>query len=264
MGRMRHAIYQMDIVPGNPEANRTKVKTWIEQTVSKNDIDIIVLPEMWTTGYTLADLNEVADEGEEPTCSFLQQLARENQVHIVGGSIANKRNGKIYNTAIVVNRNGEKVYTYDKIHLVPMLDEPTYLNGGEEKVRTFELDGIKMGLIICYDLRFPELTRSLAVSGAEVIYIVAEWPSARKDHWKNLQLARAIENQCFIISANRVGIFNNVEFCGLSLVINPWGDIRTLGSENHEETIVDNIDLQKVREARKNVPIFESRVPELY
>ncbi|MCT1576761.1 carbon-nitrogen family hydrolase [Oceanobacillus kimchii] len=261
---MRYAIYQMDIVPGNPEANRLKVKTWIEKTVSMNDIDIIVLPEMWTTGYTLAELNEVADEEEEPTCSFLQQLARDNQVHIIGGSIANKRNGKINNTAIVVNSNGEKVYKYDKIHLVPMLDEPTYLDGGEEKVCTFELDGVKMGLIICYDLRFPELTRSLAVSGAEVIYIVAEWPSARKDHWKALQLARAIENQCYIISANRVGIYNNVEFCGLSSVINPWGEIQTLGSDHHEETIIDSIDLQKVSEARKNVPIFESRVPKLY
>ncbi|MFS0750168.1 carbon-nitrogen family hydrolase [Oceanobacillus sp. 1P07AA] len=261
---MRHAIYQMDIVPGNAEANRTKVKTWLERTVSMNDIDIIVLPEMWTTGYTLAELSEIADEEEEPTCTFLQQLALENQVHIIGGSIANKRNGKIYNTAIVVNCNGEKVYKYDKIHLVPMLDEPTYLDGGEEKVRTFELDGIKMGVIICYDLRFPELTRALAVSGAEVIYLVAEWPSARKEHWKALQLARAIENQCYIISANRVGIYDNVEFCGLSSVINPWGETQTLGSEHNEETIVDSIDRKKVSEARKNVPIFESRVPKLY
>src|SRR5699024_6589962 len=119
-------------------------------------------------------------------------------VIIVGGSYANKKNGKVYNTSTVIDRTGKTVYEYDKMHLVPMLNEPAYLEGGKEKARVFEVEGVKMGLIICYDLRFPELARSLALEGAEVLYVTAEWPTVRKDHWKNLLIARAIENQMFV------------------------------------------------------------------
>lgn len=261
---MKHAIYQMDIVPGDPEANRANVKEWINETVSKQEVDVVVLPEMWTTGYTLAELPELADQDTEPSLSFLQDLAKQYQIHIIGGSVANKRDGVVYNTAIVVNRDGEKVHVYDKIHLVPMLDEPKYLGGGMEKARIFELDGVKMGVIICYDLRFPEVARMLAVEGAEIIYVVAQWPSARKEHWKALQLARAIENQCYIVSCNRIGTYNNVNFCGLSSVIDPWGEVNYIASQDNQETIIEEIHLHKVSESRKKVPVFESRVPKLY
>src|SRR5699024_9202382 len=112
----------------------------------------------------------------EPTTSFLQDLAKKYRVHIIGGSVANQKDGKFYNTALVVNREGTLITTYDKIHLVPMLDEPDYLTGGALTARVFEIDGVKMGLITCYDLRFPELARQLALEGAQVLHIVAEWP----------------------------------------------------------------------------------------
>lgn len=261
---MKHAIYQMDIVPGNPEKNRQRVKTWAEKTVESTNPDILVLPEMWTTAYTLPELESLADVDGEPTTPFLQELAKELNVHIVGGSFANQKNGEIYNSSVVVDRNGEIVHRYDKIHLVPMLDEPKYLAGGKEKVTVFELDGVKMGLIICYDLRFPELARSLALQGAQILYVVAEWPTPRLEHWKALQTARAIENQFFVVSCNRVGSYNGEDFPGTSMVIDPWGKPLEIAGETEEETIVSTVSLDIVPKVRKDVPIFSSRVPELY
>src|SRR5699024_5346847 len=160
---MKHAIYQMEIVSGKPAENRNKVEKWVQQVVKDEAVDVILLPEMWTTGYTLDQLEDIADENGEPTTTFLQQLAHKYNVIIVGGSYANKKNGKVYNTSTVIDRTGKTVYEYDKMHLVPMLNEPAYLEGGKEKARVFEVEGVKMGLIICYDLRFPELARSLAL-----------------------------------------------------------------------------------------------------
>src|SRR5699024_10031580 len=146
-------------------------------------------------------------QDSEPTKSFLSNLAKSYHINIIGGSIGNQKQGNFYNTSLVFNRQGELVYYYDKIHLVPMLDEPQYLTGGEKKAAMFELDQIKMGLITCYDLRFPEISRMLALQDIQVLHIVAEWPAARRDHWKTLQAARAIENQFFVVSSNAVGTY---------------------------------------------------------
>ncbi|MFJ7934190.1 carbon-nitrogen family hydrolase [Sporosarcina sp. NPDC096371] len=261
---MKYAIYQMDIIAGKPSENRGKVKEWVEKTMESISPDILVLPEMWTTGYNLAVLEEVAEENGQDTVPFLAELAKRFNVNIIGGSVANKKNDRIYNSSFVVNRLGELIYEYDKIHLVPMLDEHLYLEGGKKKVRVFELDGVKMGVIICYDLRFPELSRELALQGAEVLHVVAEWPTARKEHWHALQKARAIENQMFVVSCNSVGEYNNVEYAGMSMIIDPWGSELSVGKEQREETIVNDVSLDLVAKIRKDVPVFSSRVPELY
>nr|WP_028400592.1 carbon-nitrogen family hydrolase [Ectobacillus panaciterrae] len=261
---MNYAIFQMNIVAGKPAENRKKVKNWVEKTMMTSSPDILVLPEMWTTGYTLPALDELAEEEGRDTVPFLTELADRFSVNIIGGSVANKKNGRIFNSSFVVNRKGEVIYEYDKIHLVPMLDEHLYLEGGKEKVSVFELDGIKMGLIICYDLRFPELSRKLALKGAEVLHVVAEWPTARREHWCTLQKARAIENQMFVVSCNRVGCYDNVEFAGMSMIIDPWGNELSIGSVQSEETLVNDILLELAAKVRKDVPVFSSRVPELY
>ncbi len=261
---MDYSIYQMDIIPGDPEKNRSKVREWITKEVAANHPDTIVLPEMWTTAYTLDALDLYADINGEPTKSFLQELSKGLNVNIIGGSVANKVDGKFYNSSYVFDRKGNLVYEYNKVHLVPMLNEPKYLTGGQHVPEVFELEGIKMGLIICYDLRFPEIIRTLALEGAQVLHVVAEWPSARTGHWRNLLLARAIENQMYVISSNRVGEYEGVEFCGTSMVIDPWGDVLKEGSEGDEETLLVGLELDKVLQVRNDVPIFKSRVPHLY
>ncbi|MCL7747745.1 carbon-nitrogen family hydrolase [Halalkalibacter alkaliphilus] len=261
---MKIASYQMDIVPGNPSENRKKIKMWAEQICKEQQPDILVLPEMWTTAYTLPTLEVTIKPDKDVTELFLEDLASKLNVNIVAGSIAVEEDDGIYNRSYILNRNGQIIYTYDKIHLVPMLDEHLYLIGGRSSVQVFELEGRKMGIIICYDLRFPELVRSLALQGAEVVFVVAEWPMARANHWEVLQQARAIENQLFVVSCNRVGTYDEVEFAGNSMVINPWGDIVHKASSTREETISVSLKLDEVSRIRKDVPVFSSRVPKLY
>ncbi|SES12709.1 Carbon-nitrogen hydrolase [Gracilibacillus ureilyticus] len=261
---MKHAIYQMDVIVGKPEQNREKVANWMEGLANVDEIDTIVLPEMWNAGYALDQLEALADDHGKQTIEFLSELAKKYDVNIIGGSVANRVNHEIYNSSFIVNQFGELVYKYDKIHLVPMLDEPRYLTGGKQKDKVFELNGTKMGVIICYDLRFPEIIRSLILQGAEVIYIVAQWPSSRKDHWKILQQARAIENQCYIISANSCGRCYNTQFAGESLIVEPSGEIVAKGVTEKEATIFAEIDLDIVKNTRNQIPIFTSRVPHLY
>ncbi|MEC2073360.1 carbon-nitrogen family hydrolase [Alkalihalophilus marmarensis] len=261
---MKIAVYQMDIIPGKPEHNRKKVANWVESVCKEDQPDTVVLPEMWTTAYTLDDLEDLAEDTSETTIHLLKELAVRFQINIVGGSFATKEDGKIYNRAVVINRAGELIYQYDKMHLVPMLNEHLYLEGGKSSAGIFELDGQKMGLIICYDLRFPELMRGLALQGAQAVFVLAEWPEARSNHWKVLQQARAIENQMYIISSNRVGEYDGVEFCGHSMIVDPWGDFIHIASQNKEETIVASLTIEKVKEVRENVPVFKSRTPQYY
>ncbi|WP_332691582.1 carbon-nitrogen family hydrolase [Halalkalibacter lacteus] len=262
---MKIATYQMDIVPGKPAENRKKVLNWVGQVCKDQQPDVLVLPEMWTTAYTLSTLGEVVKEDKRESESFLKKVANDNRVNVVAGSIALEEDGEIVNRSYILNREGDIIHTYDKIHLVPMLDEHRYLKGGNSAVQVFELDGHKMGVIICYDLRFPELVRSLALQGAEVVFVVAEWPSARANHWEILQQARAIENQLFIVSCNRIGTYDDVEFAGLSMVVSPWGEVLEKASLLlEEETLSTTLDLNEVTRIRKEVPVFASRVPKLY
>ena len=261
---LKYLIYQMDVEPANPEKNRQKVKEWIEKEVPRYQPDTIVLPEMWNTGYALDSLEEGADNDGKETLALLQPLAKKYGIHIIGGSVANRRKDGIYNSSMIIRKDGELIHEYDKMHLVPMLDEHKFLQEGQAGGAIFELDGIKMGLVICYDLRFPELMRSIAIQGAEVIHVVAQWPESRRTHWRYLQHGRAIENECYIISANSSGSYDDTQFAGESLVIEPNGDLAAEGSPKKEETIVATIDLEKVKEMRERIPVFSDRVPNLY
>lgn len=261
---MKISIYQMEVIPGLPKENRRKVRAWIEKEVENSKPDLIVLPEMWTTSYTLEDIHLHADDNGQTTIPFLQTMAKEFNINIIGGSFANKIDGKVYNTAVVINRQGETVYLYNKVHLVPMLNEPKYLESGKRVPEVFELEGIKMGLIICYDLRFPEIIRPLALEGAEILFIVAEWPIERLNHWKNIQVTRAIENQLFVVSCNNVGSYQSTTYGGHSMVVNPSGDTLIEGTTTEEETLHISINIEETLEVRKKVPVFSSRVPHLY
>ncbi|MFE0505911.1 nitrilase-related carbon-nitrogen hydrolase [Peribacillus butanolivorans] len=259
---MNYLVFQMDLVVGNPEENRKIIERWLEANYS-DDVDVVVLPEMWSTGYVLEELEEICNVDGKRSIEFLQSLAKKFNVNLVGGSIAVLEGKDIFNRAVIVNRMGEIVHTYDKMHLVPMLDEPKFLTGGHNQVEVFELEGVKMGVIICYDLRFPEIIRDLALQGIQVLHIVAEWPLARETHWNTLLRARAIENQMYVVASNVAGTKLGVEFAGCSQIVDPWGDIvQKLDQEVGE--LKATLNLETVPQVRKDVPIFSSRVPSLY
>ncbi|RLL43757.1 carbon-nitrogen family hydrolase [Oceanobacillus piezotolerans] len=258
---MKIAIVQMDIIFGEPEKNFAHVEQYIKEAAKEN-VDVIVLPEMWNTGYALERLDELADQNGEKTQDLISRLAQVHQVNIVAGSVSTKKEDGFYNTMYIANRNGEIIADYDKAHLFKLMDEHKYLNPGQ-KMNVFEIDGIKCGGMICYDLRFPEWTRKHTLSGAQVMFIPAEWPKARIDHWKILLQARAIENQCFIVAVNRVGADPNNAFNGHSMVIAPWGDL-LICNKTEEGIFYTELDINQVSRVRKEIPVYEDRRVDLY
>lgn len=254
-------LAQMDIVFGGPEENKVKVEQWVKKA-RKEGCGTIVLPELWTTGYDLTRMDEIADEGAEDSSSFLTALSKKYSIHIVGGSVANKAKDGVRNTLIAVDSNGRLVKQYSKLHLFKLMDEHHYLLPGHED-GMFSLDETKMAGLICYDIRFPEWFRKHVLLGAKVVFVVAEWPAARIDHWETLLRARAIENQCFVIACNRVGSDPKNEFGGCSLIIDPWGEILAKGTQT-EELVSAEINLQEVEKVRKQIPIFQDRRPDFY
>lgn len=257
---MKIACVQMDIAFGEPETNFRVVAAYMEEAV-RNGAETIVLPEMWNTGYALTELKTLADSSRR-TIGFLQDFAKTHQVNIVGGSVSIIKEDGFYNTMYVVNKGGELVSEYDKAHRFGLMDEHIHLEEGSG-LGTFELEGVVCGGVICYDIRFPEWIRAQALNGAKVIFVPAEWPAARIDHWKVLLQARAIENQCFIVAVNRVGSDPKNAFGGSSMVIAPWGEVR-LDMAMQEGIGYADIDLSEVEEVRKRIPVFTDRREALY
>jgi omega-amidase len=255
------ACLQMDIAYGNPIKNYQKAEKLIEKALSEKP-DIIVLPELWTTGYDLTRLYEIADKDAIQTIEFLKLAAKKYQVHFVGGSVANRGETGVKNTLLIINKQGNLVHQYNKLHLFKLMDEHLFLEAGAEK-GLFELEDCQFAGVICYDIRFPEWIRSHTADGAEALFVVAEWPAPRLNHWRSLLIARAIENQCYVIACNRSGKDPASTFFGHSMIIDPWGEIVAEAGEN-EEILTAEIEMDLVKETRKKIPVFEDRLPEYY
>jgi omega-amidase len=255
------SLIQYDIVYGNPQANYEKVERYMKEAV-KSKPQIILLPELWTTGYDLTRLDDIADEKGETTFSFLANFAKTYNVNIIAGSIAKKVNKKITNTMLVISSAGELVLEYDKVHLFRLMNEEKYLSPGHKK-GDFDLLGIPCSGFICYDIRFPEWIRKHTVEGAKILFVSAEWPKLRIDHWRNLLIARAIENQSYVVACNRVGKDPNNEFGGHSMIVDPWGKVVEEAGEN-DTIITTDILISMVDEVRNSIPVFEDVRKDLY
>lgn len=258
---MKTALIQMNVAYGNPSENYKVAEQKIREAAAKN-VETIVLPELWNTGFDLENLSKTADTDGQETQTFLKKLAKELGVHIVGGSVATKKAGDFYNTTYVITNEGEVVADYDKAHLFRLMDEHLYIKQGS-KENLFALDNIPMASVICYDVRFPEWLRLHALKGARVLFVPAQWPANRMDHWKTLLQARAIENQCYVVAVNIVGENPGNVFDGHSMVIDPWGEIQWISVGKEEIGVVD-IDLDLVEEVRGRIPVFDDRRESLY
>lgn len=253
---------QLDIKFGDPDFNYQQVEEKIAQAVQQENSTTVVLPELWTTGYDLTRLDEISDENGEKTCLFLQKLAKKYNIHIIGGSIAKKSDKHVTNTMFIVDNNGQLIHEYSKLHLFKLMNEHHYLTAGKEK-GLFDLGGMKSAGVICYDIRFPEWIRAHTTMGAEVLFVVAEWPMPRLHHWKTLLLSRAIENQCYVVACNRAGSDPDNEFAGHSLIIDPWGNILAEADEN-PGLVSAELDIDMVKQVRSQIPIFDDRLPNYY
>lgn len=256
------AMLQMDIAFGQPEKNRETVKSFVTQLAQRGKTDVLVLPELWDTGYDLTRLDELADQEGEQAKRLLSEAAVQLQAHVIGGSIAERRGKEAFNTTYAFDRSGTVVGKYSKVHLFRNMDEEKYFSAGSDP-GLYILDGQNIASVICYDIRFPEYIRSLALRGAKVLFVAAQWPHPRLDHWRQLLIARAIENQMYVVACNRVGEGGGKTFCGHSLVVDPWGEVVSEGMQQ-EQILTAELDLALVDEVRERIPVFADRRSQLY
>jgi omega-amidase len=253
----------MDIHFGDPQANYEAVTEKIREAAQQS-VDLIVLPELWTTGYDLENLDKTADLNGNKVKSVISSLAQTYHVNILAGSIAKRdEDGNIFNTSYVFGRDGNVIGEYSKAHLFRLMDEEKYLVQGNSEGLFHLEDTVPSAINICYDIRFPEWFRKHILLGAKLVIIPAEWPLPRKDHWRALLISRAIENQCFIIACNRSGSDPNNVFAGNSMIINPWGEVIAEASVE-EQILYGEIDLETLDEYRDKIPVFEDRRIDLY
>lgn len=257
---MRIAIIQMTIRAGDVATNRSHGLALLDKAAA--NADVVVLPEIWTTGYSLGKLAEMAEAEDGPTLSGVRQVASRRGVTVVAGSLPLRCDGRIYNKSVVIGPDGQTVAAYEKLHLFTMLGEERFFAAGQSR-QVFDLYGLPAGLAICYDLRFPELFRALALDGAQVIFLPSEWPAARAEPWLTLTRARAIENQIYVCAANCVGEHHGNPFFGHSLLIGPGGEIVAAGGDE-EAIIYGDIDPAEVAAARADMQVWPDRRPEAY
>lgn len=262
MKDMKVSGIQLDVMYNQPKENFEKVHSSINQLMEKEKPDVILLPEMWNVSFFPDELEGVADYEGTETRALLSRLAKEHAVNIVGGSVATKYDGHFYNTSYIYNREGQLVHTYHKVHLFSPADEHEKFKRGDH-LGLVELDGVKVGIATCYDLRFVEWIRLMALKGMEVLFVPAAWPHPRLQVWQTLLKARAIENQIYVVGVNTCGATDDLKFCGHSAVISPLGKVITELNES-EETFTENLDLSKLKGIRKDIGVFKDRRPELY
>lgn len=259
---MKISCIQMNVGFCSPENNYQKAEKLISKAVKDNP-DVIVLPETWNTGFFPRDnLESYSDKNGKKTKELIGNLAKKYNVNIVAGSVANVKNNKVYNTAYVFDRKGEVVGEYDKTHLFSPMEEHKFFTKGDNICR-FTLDGKNCGIIICYDIRFPELTRCMAIKGLDCLFVVAQWPKIRVNQLVALVKARAIENQTFVVCCNSCGMANDTVFGGNSRIVDPLGNELVCAQES-EEIISAECSFSVVEDIRNSINVFADRRNDLY
>lgn len=249
----------MASVQGDVEANVEKATKALKDAQNQG-CDLFVLPEFWATGYDLKHIQSYATSTSDGIFSTIADLAKEYQIAILGSNPQLKM-GSVYNTAVLFDKAGQLLASYDKVHLFSLMEEEKYLTAGSE-IKVVDSPWGRIGLSICFDLRFPELYRRLMLDGAEVTFIPAYWPAPRLEHWRLLVKARALENQMFVVACNRAQRQDRRDF-GFSAVIDPYGEV-VVEAGLDEVLLVADIDPQIVHDARKQLPFLECRRNGLY
>lgn len=222
--------------------------------------DLVLLPELWPTGYFAFDRYAAdAETLDGPTVRALREKARALKAWIFGGSLVENEGGKLFNTSIFIDASGQLVARYRKMHLFGYgSEERKALCAGSEPVVADTPWG-RAGLATCYDLRFPELFRAMVDRGAQLFLVASAWPAARVEPWRLFNRARALENQSWLISCNCAGTNAGKTLAGNSHIVDPWGEVLARGSEG-EEIVTADVDPQRAEAARREFPALADRV----
>lgn len=261
MPKLNISLAQMRIAYGDVKRNIAQAEKFIADAAARRS-HIVVLPELWSSGMTVDNAKANASELNQGVFAQVSTWATQYKITIVG-SMLEKRGLEVSNSAPIFAPNGRMMGVYRKIHLFGLMDEDKYLQPGSSSVALDMPWGVT-ALAICYDLRFPELFRKYSLEqNAKLIIIPAEWPLARLDHWRTLLLARAIENQCFIVACNSVGETGDTTFAGHSMIVDPWGRVVVSAGED-SQLLTGEIDLDLIDEVRKKLPALKDVRHDVY
>ncbi|HVB73485.1 MAG TPA: carbon-nitrogen hydrolase family protein [Ktedonobacteraceae bacterium] len=257
----------------NPAENLSKVELFLDRAADMG-AEFAALPEFWSYLGPYSGFDAAAQTIPGPFIERLQEKARRYRMIVHGGSIIERHPqlpGKFYNTSTLINRDGEIAARYRKIHLFDVnlangekhYESDRVVPGND--IVTAEIDGITFGLTICYDLRFPELYRLLALRGAQVLLVPAGFTlHTGRDHWEVLLRARAIENLCYVVAPAHVGSYPPNRQCfGRSMIVDPWGLVLAQAPDVPTVVMME-IDLEQIGRARAQIPCLENRRPSAY
>ncbi|MCA8978206.1 MAG: carbon-nitrogen family hydrolase [Planctomycetes bacterium] len=258
------ACVQFDVRPGDVAENLASVRAGLEEAAEAG-ARLCVLPELWSTSFSAACSKELLDEAEAAE-QELRNLSGQHHMVIVGSTVE-AEGGAIYNTAYV-HDDGNTIGSYRKVHLFSPNAEDRYHTAGESPL-VLDTSVGRVGVMICYDLRFPELGRYYLRTGAEIVVVPGQWPEARSQHWRTLLRARAIENEVFVIGCNRTGQEPSLKtnepmtFPGDGRIVDPTGEILASGS-GEAGAVVAEIERRKVRTMRRILPVERDQRPSVY
>ncbi len=260
---MKISMLQMNVKPNDPRENFAHAKAMVRQA-ARGGADVITLPETWTTGFAPDEhIGDYADQDCAQVRRTFSALSRELRVNIIAGSVVNRKlDGFLYNTACVFDREGNLIAQYDKVHLYSPSGEDKTFRAGNSPCN-FTLDGVPCSLVICYDIRFPELFRTEMLRGSLVQFLVAQWTEEKVLVWDTMNRSRAIENLCWLSCTSPGGIIDGVQYSGHSAVYGPLGECLVLGGRE-EEIVTAEVDVSHILKVRKAMDIYRDRRPDVY
>ncbi|MGD8735289.1 MAG: nitrilase-related carbon-nitrogen hydrolase [Anaerolineae bacterium] len=267
--KLTMALAQMAIATGRLEDNATTAQRLAAQAAARG-VRLLLLPELWHTGYDLARAGEyaapVAGGPDDSAFGQMAALARTHNLYVAGTALEANPSGRPYNTAAIFDPAGNRVGAYRKVHLWAPMGETEHMSAGAD-LPVFDLPWGRTAMAICYDLRFPELWRRYAEAGAQLVLIPAEWPARRVEHWRLLLRARAVENQFLVTGCNRAGGEPGAQpdatrFGGHSAIVDPWARVLVEG-DSEPGLFVATVDMEEVTRARRLFPFLADRHPEV-
>ncbi|MGW4546798.1 carbon-nitrogen family hydrolase [Streptomyces violaceorubidus] len=240
------------------EARRVRAAALVREQAGA---DLVVLPELWTTGaFAYEEFDAAAEPLRGPTYEAMAKAAGDAGVWLHAGSVPERDpDGRIYNTSLLFSPAGDLAASYRKIHRFGFDKGEAVLMGAGRKPVTVRLPETTLGVATCYDLRFPELFRSLVDAGAEILVVPAGWPERRRSHWTLLAQARAVENQAFVLACGTAGAHAGVPQAGHSIVVDPWGEVLAEAGAD-EEVLTVEFDPERVARTREQFPALKDRV----
>ena len=268
---LRAAAVQLTATPD--KARNLETADRLVRVAAADGATLVLLPEKWMVLGRGDDLQSGAEPLDGPAVTWARDTARELSIELVAGSVSERVAGqdKLRNTSLHIGPDGDVRATYRKVHMFDVevdgtaYRESEHEQAGDEPVLSATADGVELGLSVCYDVRFPELYRVLAVRGARILLVPAAFTLATtREHWATLVRARAIENQCFVVAANQIGEHApGLRSGGRSMIVDPWGVVLATAPDS-ETVITADLDLAAQDAVRERFPSLANRRPAAY